>query len=134
MSYALSYDHIVISYSLSTFTKNTYMAKFVIIKRKNGEFQFSLKADNGETILSSEGYYTMAACLNGIESVKKNGLADSNYDRNTSTNGKSYFNLKANNGQIIGTSEMYVNAAGRDHGIDSVKHSVLSATIENFTG
>ena len=29
------------------------MGKFVVSKRSNGEFQFSLKADNGQTILSS---------------------------------------------------------------------------------
>ena len=49
------------------------MGKFVISTRKNGEFQFNLKATNGQVILSSEGYTTKAACLNGIESVKKNG-------------------------------------------------------------
>jgi uncharacterized protein len=124
---------VIISYSLSTFTKNIYMAKFVIIKRKNGEFQFSLKANNGETILSSEGYYTKAACLNGIESVQKNGIHDFNYSRNTSTNGKYYFNLKANNGQIIGTSEMYVSPGARDQGIDAVKRSILNVRIEDFT-
>ena len=48
------------------------MGKFVITKRQNGEFQFNLKAGNGQTILASEGYTTMAACKNGIESLKKN--------------------------------------------------------------
>ena len=31
------------------------MGKFVISTRKNGEFQFNLKAANGQVILSSEG-------------------------------------------------------------------------------
>ena len=48
------------------------MAKFEITVRKNGEFQFNLKASNGEVILTSEGYTTKSACLNGVESVKKN--------------------------------------------------------------
>ena len=48
------------------------MGKFVVSTRKNGEFQFSLKAGNGQEILASEGYTTKAACLNGIESGKKN--------------------------------------------------------------
>jgi uncharacterized protein YegP (UPF0339 family) len=34
------------------------MGKFVISTRKNGEFQFSLKAGNGQEILASEGYTT----------------------------------------------------------------------------
>ena len=48
------------------------MGKFVITKRKNGEFQFNLKAGNGQVIGSSEMYSSVAACENGIESVKKN--------------------------------------------------------------
>lgn len=48
------------------------MGKFEVSKRKNGETQFNLKAGNGEIILTSEGYTTKAACMNGIESVKKN--------------------------------------------------------------
>lgn len=47
------------------------MGKFVITTRKNGEFQFNLKATNGQIILTSEGYTTKAACLNGVESVRK---------------------------------------------------------------
>ena len=49
------------------------MAKFEVCQsRKKEEFRFHLKADNGQTILSSEGYTSKASCLNGIESVKKN--------------------------------------------------------------
>ena len=87
------------------------MGKFVISTRKNGEFQFSLKAGNGQEILASEGYTTKAACLNGVESVKKNSQDDARFDRLESKNGKYYFNLKATNGQIIGTSEMYESTA-----------------------
>ena len=51
------------------------MGKYVISKRKNGEFQFNLKASNGQVILSSEGYSTKANCKNGIESVQTNQIA-----------------------------------------------------------
>ena len=97
------------------------MGKFVITKRTNGEFQFNLKAGNGQTILASEGYATKAACENGIESVRKNSQEDARYDRKESSNGKPYFNLKATNGQIIGNSEMYESVAARENGIESVK-------------
>lgn len=109
------------------------MGKFTITKRTNGEFQFNLKAGNGQTILSSEGYSSKTNCENGIESVRKNSQDDSKYDRKTSTNGKFYFNLKATNGQIIGSSEMYESAAARDNGIASVKNNAPSATIEDTT-
>ena len=46
--------------------------KFEVYKDKRGEFRFRLKAGNGQTIATGEGYTTKAACLNGIESIKKN--------------------------------------------------------------
>lgn len=109
------------------------MATFIITKRVNGEYQFNLEAGNGKTILTSEGYSSKANCENGIESVKANAPYDSNYDRLTSSNSKYYFNLKASNGRIIGTSQMYEAASGRDTGIESVKTNAPHAGIDDQT-
>ncbi|MFV8343688.1 YegP family protein [Flavobacterium sp. XS2P39] len=109
------------------------MGKFVITTRTNGEFQFNLKATNGQIILASEGYAAKAGCLNGIESVKTNSQDDTKFDKKTSTNGKPYFNLKASNGQIIGNSEMYESTAARDNGIESVKTNAPSALTDDQT-
>ncbi len=46
--------------------------KFEIYRDNKGEFRFRLKAPNGEVIAVGEGYTTKTACMNGIESVKKN--------------------------------------------------------------
>ena len=107
------------------------MGKFVISKRKNGEYQFNLKASNGQVILGSEGYTTKSACENGIDSVKKNAPDDDRYDRKESSNGKPYFNLKAGNGQIIGSSEIYESVAARENGIESVKKNAPDASVED---
>ena len=109
------------------------MGKFVITKRGNGEFQFNLKAGNGQTILSSEGYSTKAACTSGIESVKKNSQDDGRFEKLESKSGKPYFNLKASNGQIIGSSEMYESTSGRDAGIASVKTNAADAATDDQT-
>lgn len=109
------------------------MAKFVISRRINGEFQFNLKANNGQSILISEGYTTKTGCQNGIVITKANSKEDNRFDRKTSSNGKTYFNLKASNGQIIGTSEMYESTAARDQGIEAVKKEAAAATIEDLT-
>ncbi len=105
------------------------MGKFVVNIRKNGEYQFNLKASNGQVILTSEGYTTKAACMNGIESVKKNSQEEKRFDKLTAKNGKPYFNLKATNGQIIGNSEMYESEAARDNGIASVMKNAPEASI-----
>ena len=105
------------------------MGKFEITKRKNGEFQFNLKATNGQVILTSEGYTTKAACTNGIESVKKNSQDSSKFDKKIASNGKFYFNLKATNGQVIGTSEMYESEVSRNNGIESVTKNAPTAEV-----
>lgn len=46
--------------------------KFELYADKRGNFRFRLKAANGKIIAVSEGYTTKAACLAGIESVRKN--------------------------------------------------------------
>ncbi len=109
------------------------MGKFVITKRKNGEFQFDLKATNGQVILSSEGYTTMAACKNGIESVMKNAADEGRFERKEAKNGSPYFVLKAGNGQIIGTSEMYSSEASRENGVASVMKNAPGAEVVDET-
>lgn len=109
------------------------MGKFVVTSRKNGEFQFVLKAGNGQVILSSQGYEAKSSCLNGIESVRKNSLEDLSFERKESSNGKPFFNLKAKNGQIIGTSEMYESAAACENGIESVKKNAPDALVDDQT-
>ena len=105
------------------------MGKFEVSVRKNGEFQFNLKASNGQVILSSEGYSTKAACLNGVESVKKNSASPERFEKKTSANDKFYFSLKATNGQIIGSSQMYTTEASRDNGIESVAKNAPDAEV-----
>ncbi len=109
------------------------MGKFVISTRKDGDFQFNLKAGNGQVILTSQGYSTKAACENGIESVKTNSGDDAKFERKVATNGKHYFNLKAGNGQIIGSSQMYEAEAGMENGISSVKTNAPDASVEEET-
>ena len=107
------------------------MAKFEITTRKNGEFQFNLKASNGEVILTSEGYTTKAACLNGAESIKKNAVEEKRFEKLVAKNGKPYFTLKATNGQVIGQSQMYASERNRDNGIASVmKNAPIAEIVE----
>lgn len=109
------------------------MGKFEISLRKNGEYQFTLKAGNGQVILVSESYTTKASCKNGIESVKKNATDDARFEKKVSKNGKPYFELKAGNNQIIGVSELYESEASCKNGIESVKKNAPEAQITDLT-
>ena len=109
------------------------MGKFVISKRKNGEFQFNLVAGNGEIILTSEGYASKPSCMNGVKSVMKNAAEVKRFESKVAKNGKFHFNLKASNGQVIGSSEMYDSQSNCENGIISVKKNVVGAKIEDKT-
>ncbi|NRQ36786.1 DUF1508 domain-containing protein [Nonomuraea sp. NN258] len=46
--------------------------RFVISKDEQGGFRFALVANNGQTLAVGEGYPTKMACVNGIETVRRN--------------------------------------------------------------
>lgn len=104
---------------------------FELKKASDGQFQFVLKAGNAETILTSELYKAKPSAENGISSVQANCTHDDRYDRLEAKNGKFYFNLKAANHQIIGTSQMYASVQARDGGIASVKANGTTTTIKD---
>ena len=119
------------------------MGKFVVKETKTG-IKFDLKAGNGEVIATSEVYTTKSACMNGIESVKKNSVAAAVEDQTvegfaTEKNpkfevyadkaGEFRFRLKATNGQVIAVSEGYTSMASCENGIESVKKNAADAEI-----
>ena len=103
--------------------------RFEYYTDKAGEFRFRLKAGNGETILASEGYTSKAGCTNGIESVQKNCLDEECFEKKMTDGGKFRFNLKARNGQVIGTSQNYESEASRDNGIAAVGRAAPEAPV-----
>lgn len=106
------------------------MAKFEVYQSgKKQEFRFRLKADNGQNILSSEGYSAKAGCMNGIESVRKNAASISNFEKIPTAGGEFRFVLRAANKQVIGTSQIYKSESGCDNGIQSVMNNALKAEV-----
>jgi uncharacterized protein len=105
--------------------------KFVVTKRDNGKYHFNLKAGNGEIILSSQMYTTKSGAMNGVDSVKTNGVVEARFDKRSSSKDQPYFVLKAGNGEIIGTSEMYTSTSGRDNGIASVMKNSADAKVDD---
>lgn len=107
--------------------------KFEIYKDKAGEFRFRLNASNGQNILASEGYTAKTGCLSGIESVKKNAPDGSRYEKKETKTGKPFFNLKAGNNQVIGTSQSYDSVDLRDNGIEAVKNNAPEASVVDLS-
>ena len=124
------------------------MGKFLIRETKTG-FTFHLKAANGETIATSEVYTTEAACLKGVESVRKNAadakledqtvaevaaVTNPKFEMYTDKAGEFRFRLKARNGEVIAASEGYKAKASCLNGIDSVRRNAPDAAVEKPEG
>lgn len=110
------------------------MAKrFELKKSSDGQFYFTLHAENNERILTGEMYKAKPGAENGISSIKTNALNDSRYDRRTSKAGKPYFVLKAANGEVIGTSEEYSSVGAMEDGIAAVKAAAATASTDDRT-
>lgn len=124
------------------------MGKFVVKATKTG-FVFNLKAGNGETIATSEVYTTEAACLKGVESVRKNAadakledqtvaevaaVTNPKFEMYSDKAGEFRFRLKARNGEVIAASEGYKAKASCLNGIDSVRRNAPDAAVEKVEG
>ena len=120
------------------------MGKFVAKITKNGGYSFNLKAANGEVIATSEVYNSEAACLNGIESVRKNSIdakledqTVENFEKVTNPKFEVYkdkagefrFRLKARNGEIIAVGEGYKAKASCLNGIDSIRRNAPESPV-----
>ena len=122
------------------------MGKFVVKATKIG-FVFNLKAGNGEVIATSEVYTTEAACMKGVESVRKNAaeakledqtvaevaaVTNPKFELYTDKAGEFRFRLKARNGEVIAASEGYKAKASCLNGIDSVRRNAPDAAVEKL--
>ena len=120
------------------------MGTFAVKETATG-IMFNLKAGNGEIIATSEVYNSKDACLNGIESVRKNAVAANLEDQTvegfeTQKNpkfevyqdkkGEYRFRLKSSNGQIIAVGEGYKAKAGCLNGIESIKKNAPEAEVK----
>lgn len=106
-------------------------AAYVITNSSDGQFLFNLQAANGEVILTSERYVSRGGVTTGIASVKTNSSNSGQYTRRFSRASEPYFVLTAQNGEVIGTSEMYSSTQARDVGIDSVTtNGPLAETVD----
>jgi len=102
---------------------------YEISKSEKGQFSFVLKAGNAQVVLRSEQYESKASALNGITSVQKNSVLDDRYELKNASDGRPFFNLRAGNSQVIGTSQMYSSESTRTTGIESVKTNGPSTEV-----
>lgn len=100
-------------------------------KAENGQYSFSLRDANGDVLLRSEQYKARDSATSGIASMQKNSVQDQRFIRLNAADGRSYFNLRAGNHQVIGTSPMYATAELRDAAIAATKAAGVSTEIRS---
>ena len=66
--------------------------------------------------------------------MRTNAPDDERYERKETKGGGHMFNLKAANGEVIGTNEVYTSTGGLDNGIASVKTNAPDAAVKDLTG
>lgn len=104
---------------------------YEVMKNDDGEYWFVLKAENAQIVLRSEQYGSKGAALNGIASVQKNAGLEQRYELKTAADGRFFFNLRAANHQVVGTSQMYTEEASRAAGIESVRANGPTADVRD---
>lgn len=107
--------------------------RFEITRNDKGEYYFKLVNSEGRTLIHSEGYNAKASCTNGIESVRNNAAEEKRYELKEAKDGRPYFNLKAANGQIIGTSPMFADPAARDAAVSTTQRDAAGAAVEDLS-
>ncbi len=105
---------------------------YELSKTSDGQFRFVLKVGDNDVVLTSETYRSKDSASKGIASVQANCGTDARFERKHSSNGKEFFNLKAANGEVIGTSQMYPSVHDRDAGIAAVKSNGASKTVKDL--
>jgi len=103
--------------------------KFEVYKDKAGKYRYRLKAGNGQVVLTGEAYNSKNACLDCVDSVKKNSQKETAFEVYEDKKGGFRFRLKAANGEIIGQGEAYNSRSGCLKGVESVKKNSSDSKI-----
>jgi hypothetical protein len=99
---------------------NTAGARVEVLESAAG-FRFNLHAGNGEVVLSSESYTTAAAAWNGAFAIQDAAQLEGAFAIKTATDNRFYFTLTAENGQVVGVSQLYTSKTAAQAGIASVQ-------------
>lgn len=111
--------------------------RYSVLEADSGEYYFNLLAPNGQLIGSSEMYASKANAEAGVDAVMAalenpvSAAAETSgvrFETFKGQDGKSYFRLRAANGQIVLASQGYSSKTAADSGIKSVKTNGVDPT------
>jgi hypothetical protein len=95
-------------------------AAFETYQGLDGHHYFTLVAGNGANVLRSQGYDSRAAAEAGVQSAILNGYDVRNFQTHQAS-GEFYFDVKATNGQVVGTSRLFTSKPSADRSATTVR-------------
>lgn len=99
--------------------------KFTMWQSTDGQWRFNLKSGNGAVLLTSEGYSTRTAAINGMLSVQSNGVDPAMYSVRQTATGY-ILHLLAANRESIGFSQVYKSKSSATRAISSSVRAVTT--------
>lgn len=105
-------------------------SSYELHKDNEGAFNFSLKTEDGETILISKPYYSKGSAINDIAEMQHICNYENHYQRNVSAGNEHYFELQTPKHRTIGTSPMFSSVESMENAIGMAK-SVGTTKIIN---
>ncbi len=109
------------------------MERFEISTKSNGDFQFSLKTENNETILSSEeGFSSLRDCNNAIINVRTVATLETAFEKERTQDGHYYFRIRNNSGEVLSISRIFEAEKNCNSYIELVKSSISKARMTEY--
>lgn len=103
-------------------------AKYVLRVASDGA-GFTYEDSAGRVIITGRRYETAGSARGAIASIRVNAAIDGRYERLIARSGHPYFNLKAGNGKIVGTSLLFGSPQERHAAIEAMQRDAPSAPI-----
>lgn len=99
-----------------------------VSKIDNDRYRFTMKSETGQTLLESIPFEDKETLDTTLKELKTSATLK-RFERKTNFEGKFLFNLKNEQGRIIGNSGLYTSEAGMENGIKNLK-KILGQTKE----
>jgi uncharacterized protein YegP (UPF0339 family) len=105
---------------------------YQLIEGHQGDFMFTLRAGNHETILQSGVYWSRQAALDAVAAVRLRSQDPASYRRHENADGSYHFVLLDLSGKALGRSAGCSTRSGVSAGMASVQRNAPSTTFRGL--
>ena len=107
-------------------------SRYVLKRRGDGKFTFTLQKHSGEVLLTSQVYNDKDSALRAIDTARRLAQREDNYELLRTDIGRIYFVLKNTRGEVIGKSREYIDAESSRQAINQAKANTRGARLEDL--